>query len=130
VTTSGFDSGFGSGHAHVDELLGALAEAEAADGDLMKALARLHTSGGGSLALVTTALVRVADLNRIGGLRSRYGTTTVVAFDPVNWPVPPTTGAVPGVRIVRVTQHRSFADAWNATFSSPATAHPTTTAAR
>jgi uncharacterized protein (DUF58 family) len=113
ATTSGYDSGFASGRAHTDAILEALAEATTDGASMLRVLARLHVSGGGSLAIVTTTRVPADDLVAISGLRPRYGTATVVLFELGAGRLP----AIPGARTVRVRHDRGFAAAWNATFA-------------
>lgn len=121
VTTSGFDSGFAAGNAHVDTILEQLARAEADRAQLMGALARVRrAAGGGALAVITTALAPRAELQAVAGLRSRFGTAALVLFERSSWapdsapladrPVPP------GTHLVRVSATRPFALSWAAAF--------------
>jgi uncharacterized protein (DUF58 family) len=120
VTTSGYDSGFAEGHAHVEAILEQLARAGAGAGSMLRTLAHVRRTGGGGLAALTTALAPSTDLEAVSSLRSRFGTGALVLFERSAWspdaaPLPPR--PVPtGTRLVRVTGALPFATAWTSVF--------------
>ena len=121
VTTAGFDSGFAAGNAHVDTIFEHLAAADTDAGHLRATLASLRRgTGGGALAVVTTALAPIADLQAVAALQSRFGTAALVVFERSSWapaapPLPER--AVPiGTHLVRASATVPFAAAWAATF--------------
>jgi uncharacterized protein (DUF58 family) len=120
ITTDDVDSGFASGHAHVDAILEHLASAQLErTGELTAVLAGLRREGnGGTLAVVTTAAASDADLQAIARLRSRFGAVALVMFERSSFDagaqahashrvVPPMT------YVARVTATVPFADAWD-----------------
>jgi uncharacterized protein (DUF58 family) len=121
ITTGGVDSGFGSGHAHVDAILEHLASAQLErKGELTAVLSDLRREGnGGSLAVVTTAAASDPDLQAIARLGRRFGGVALVLFERSSFD----SGAqgaearprvVPGVTyVVRVTAGVPFAEAWD-----------------
>ncbi|GAC1596998.1 MAG: DUF58 domain-containing protein [Acidimicrobiales bacterium] len=122
VTTAGFDSRAGAGTVHTETILEHLAGVRSGSGGLAGALGALRrTQGGGSLVIVTTALAGSSDLQALTGLRSRYTGVTLVLFEPSAWLAagrtagdPPLVPAARGLRVVRVTGDRPFAQAWGA----------------
>ena len=130
VTTAGVDSGFGSGHAHIEAILEHLAAAELESrGHLPSVLARLRKDGnGGSLALVTTAQASQADLAAATRMKGRFGQITTVlleasVIDPAvaqglgagRQGADTRSGPAAG-KVVRVSAQRSFAQAWTEQF--------------
>jgi hypothetical protein len=110
VATDGVDSGFGAGPAHTEAILEHLATVGANRvGGLDTTLELVRRDArGGALAVVTTTAAPATDLQRLRGLRGRYGVVLVV-FDQGSAPE-----AVPTVgRIVRVSKHATFAQAWH-----------------
>jgi uncharacterized protein (DUF58 family) len=121
VTTGGYDSGFAAGHAHVDDILEHLAQADTDAGNLARVLATLRRAGaGGGLALVTTASAAESDLRSLATLQSRYGSAALVLFDRSSWApdAPAVAGRLspPSVRLVRVSAGTTFAAAWGEAF--------------
>jgi uncharacterized protein (DUF58 family) len=121
ITTDGVDSGFASGHAHVDAILEHLASAQLErKGELTAVLASLRREGnGGSLAVVTTAAASDADLHAIARLGHRFGAVALAlfersAFDPGARGIDSKPRAVPSVTyLARVTATVAFAQAWD-----------------
>jgi uncharacterized protein (DUF58 family) len=119
LTTDGYDSDFGWGHVHIDNIFERLAGAgpHATSADFTGALSLLRRgTGGGSLAVVTAAAAPAADLQAITRVRSRYGATVVVVIgdDRSTEGGPARAGAIPGLgSVVRAGTDGSFAMAWN-----------------
>jgi uncharacterized protein (DUF58 family) len=121
ITTGDYDSGFASGHSHVESILEQLALAGSDQGSLLQVVANLHhRGGGGGLAVITTALAADDELQAIANLRSRYGTAALVLFEPSAWGSPPVPDRrVPlGTHLVRVRAGVPYASAWDAVFAS------------
>ena len=118
ATTSGTNSGFGSGAAHMEAILEHLAGVST-DGsrDLLGVLAGLRREGsGGALVVVTTAGAANADLEALGRLRSRFAVTVVVIERSAVDPSAPATPSrpIPAIgNVIRVTKDRPFAIAWD-----------------
>ena len=109
VSTDGVDSGFGAGPAHTEAILEHLATVGTSRlGGLDTALEMVRRDArGGALAVVTTSAAPTADLQRLRGLRGRYGVVLVV-FDQGN-----SAGSTPMVgRVVRVPTTSTFVEAW------------------
>lgn len=117
AATDGYDSGFAAGQAHVEGILEHLARLEATnDVGFRAVIDRLvRTSTGGALVLVTAG-APPADVEQVIRLRQRFGSVTVVKFDPsTHGATGPLAPAVPtGAGVLRVGQGRSFAEVWNA----------------
>ena len=121
ITTGGVDSGFASGHAHVDAILEHLASAQLErKGELTAVLSNLRREGnGGSLAAVTTAAASDADLHAIARLGHRFGAVALAlfersSFDPGARGADIRSRAVPSVTyLARVTAAVPFAQAWD-----------------
>ncbi len=95
-----------------------LASVEATnDAGFQRVLDRLVASAGGGALVVMVALASAADLDRLARMRRRFGSLTIVQFDPSSWdPSAPDTGngsASPGSAVLHITRHASFADTWN-----------------
>lgn len=124
VATDGTDSGYGSGHAHLEAMLEYLASAGThASRSLAEPLAVLGRGGPtGGVAVVTTDRVSSADLRVIGRHGGRFGTMAIVLVehdwaagmsgDPVRRPAPLGQGAPPGAKLVRVSARTPFPLAW------------------
>ena len=97
VTTDGADSGFAAGHAHVEAIMEHLASVEATnDAGFQRVLDRLVASAGGGALVVMVALPSAADLDRVARMRRRFGSLTIVQFDPSSWdPSAPDAGGRP-----------------------------------
>ena len=126
VTTDGFDSGFGNGHAHISAVLGHLAAAGPGPAAPLAVGLSVLDRGGttGAAALVTTEGTTEDDLAGIRRLSGRYSLFAVVgiersAWDPHARPRPATAIRARGL-VVRVTGNSPFAAAWNAGVGSPA----------
>ena len=112
LSTDGFDSGFGTGHVHVEAVLSRLAVAELDGADHLDRLLGAPPPGGAVAAVVTRG-VPVDDLERLGRLAGRSGGLTVVVVDG--------TGSRPpgiGAALVRVTPDSPFPAAWDAALRS------------
>jgi uncharacterized protein (DUF58 family) len=123
LTTGGYDSGFGAGHAHGDTILEHLAGATTGSGSLLRVLANMRRTGGGGLAVITTAASSVNDLSAVSNLRSRYGTAALVLIERSAWapdadPLPPRPSP-PGTHLIRVNAATTFPAAWATLFGSP-----------
>jgi hypothetical protein len=61
------------------------------------------------------ALASATDLDRLARMRRRYGSLTIVQFDPSSWDpaAPHTSSGQQGNAVVRITRDASFADTWN-----------------
>jgi len=120
VTTDGFDSGFGGGHAQLATIFGRLAAAKPGPAATMAAglstLDRAGTTGG--VAVVTTEEASGEDLASLRRLAGRFGSVAVVVIERSAWD--PTVGVTPATTargrgsVVRVAADRPFATAWNA----------------
>lgn len=118
VTTDGTDTGFGAGSAHVEAIMEHLATVPPTPaGSLRGVLDALSRSEGGGALVVILAGAPAVELPAIAHLRRRFGSLTTVLFEasarggrPSDRPA-----AVPRAgNVVRVTDERPFADAWNA----------------
>jgi uncharacterized protein (DUF58 family) len=109
VATDGVDSGFGAGPAHTEAILEHLATVGANRvGGLDTTLELVRRDArGGALAVVTTSAAPASDLQRLRGLRGRYG-VVLVLFDQGNTPEAVATAG----RLVRVSRNSTFAEAW------------------
>ena len=125
VVASGPDSGFGTGRIHLDHLLVQLASVQLdPHASLQRSLAGLDKAGiGGSLALIV-ADDALTDLQRVSGLRQRFGRVVTVVIDSSASQDPARTTVVSsaatpvatGAMTVRVTSEEPFAEAWNRLF--------------
>ena len=125
VTTSGYDTGFGSGRGHTEVILEHLAVARADDGNMGTVLAGLRRGAtAGALALVTTDRAGASDLAAPGRLGGRFGHVSIVLFERGSYDKWATTNepgrrraapgtAASGAKLVRVTAETSFPEAWN-----------------
>lgn len=117
ITTDGSDSGFAAGHAHVEAIMEHLAAIEAShDAAFRRVVDRVARSATGGALIAVVANMPQEEIDNLVRLRKRFGSVTIVQFDPSSWAagavVPPST-----VRdgVLRVTGDRPFAAAWNQT---------------
>lgn len=127
VTTSGTDSGFAAGHAHVEALLEHLAclEATPGAGPIDGVLGHLAASSSGGALIAVGALLPAGEVGQLTRLRERFGSVGIVRFEPSSWgsdrPAPPVP-ADPG--LVSVTAERSFTAAWTDLVARHTHLHP------
>ena len=117
VTTDGFDSGFANGHVHGEAIMEHLASVPAAREDTFDAvLDRLVRSSPGGALIAVVADLDAATRDRLLRLRQRFGSVTVVQFEPASWDPLVTPGAAGVSRdgVLHIRQPGSFADVWNA----------------
>ena len=120
VTSDGFDSGWAAGAAHAETVMEHLATiASSREDRLADVLAGLRRSGnGGALAMITAGASQ-ADLDGAARLRSRFGSVTVVVFEPSSWgdrtlaSRPFARSAPTAGGMLRVTDEAPFAVVWN-----------------
>lgn len=115
VSTDGSDSGFAVGHAQVEAIMEHLATVEEAEeGAFRHVVDRLARSGVGGALVAVVSLMPPRELEALHRLRRRFGSFTVVQFDPSSWdpdaPEPP--GAPADPTLVRVTRSLPFPEAW------------------
>jgi uncharacterized protein (DUF58 family) len=130
VTTDGADSSFAAGHAHVEAIMERLAIVRAARGDrLASVLGGLRSAGNaGAMVAVLTASVPSEELERLGRLRGRFGSLSLVLVERSAWE--PGATALPSRRspsvttLVRVTGDEPFAAAWNRAYAGRRVATP------
>ncbi|WP_208028008.1 DUF58 domain-containing protein [Rhabdothermincola sediminis] len=119
LSTDGSDSGFAAGHAHVESMLEYLAGVEMTnEANYRRVLDRLARSSGGGALVVVVALAPPEDLDRLTRLRGRFGSLTIVSFEPSSWggTGPDSRPALlprSGTTLVRVSPDQSFAETWN-----------------
>ena len=118
ITTDGSDSGFAAGHAHVEAIMEHLAAIEAShDAAFRRVVDRVARSATGGALIAVVANMAQGEVDNLVRLRKRFGSVTIVQFDPSSWATP-ASGAPPStVRdgVLRITGDRPFADAWNQT---------------
>jgi uncharacterized protein (DUF58 family) len=126
LTTGGYDSRSVGGTAHVTAILEQLAGQRAGGGHLRPLLATVRRSQtGGALVVLTTALADSGDLEAVAGLRSRFGSVTLVLAERSVWGDPAPLKPLPSsLRVVRVSGARPFADAWSAVVGPPRSTAP------
>lgn len=115
ATTDGHDSGFASGHAHMEALMEHLAVVErSSSGSLRRVLDLVSRSGGGDLVLVVAELPE-PELSAVARLRGRFGSFTLVRFHRSSYEpsVPAPAPAALNPALVEATSERPFATAWN-----------------
>jgi uncharacterized protein (DUF58 family) len=114
VTTGGTDSDFAPGAEHVNALMEHLAVLDLAhDGSLARTVDLLsgRSSGGALVAIV--AAVPPEDLRRLRGLRSRYGSVTIVHIDRSAWDASAPVGPALDTSALRVTRDAPFVASWS-----------------
>ena len=128
VTTDGADSSFAAGQAHVEAIMERLAIVRAARGDrLASVLGGLRRAGNaGAMVAVITANVPGDEVDRLGRLRGRFGSLSLVLIERSAWEPDatalPSRLSPPVTTLVRVTREQPFADAWNRAFAGRRTA--------
>ncbi len=118
ITTDGSDSGFAAGHAHVEAIMEHLAAIEAShDAAFRRVIDRLARSSTGGALIAIVASAPPAEIERLARFRNRFGSVTVVQFDPSSWsaggaatPRPPSPDGA-----LHISAPGSFADVWNVT---------------
>ena len=120
VDTSGVDSGFAGGHAHVDAVLEYLASADVAPGGNLATVAGQlrRENNGGALAIVTTDATTAADLEATARLRGRYGAVYAVVVSSGGRYGERGADGARGVTTIRVDGDGSLAPAWNRAMST------------
>jgi uncharacterized protein (DUF58 family) len=131
VSTDGADSGFATGHAQMQAIMEHLATVEAAeDGAFRRIVDRLARSAiGGALVAVVSGM-GPPELEALARLRHRFGSLTIVRFEPSSWDPSATDTPgryAPGV-VVPVTASLPFPLAWDRAMGSPLGPRPTTDA--
>jgi len=130
VTTDGADSSFAAGQAHVEAIMERLAIVRPNRGDrLANVLGGLRRAGNaGAIVAVVTANLPGEELERLGRLRARFGSLSLVLIERSAWEPGATalpSRVVPSVTtFVRVTADEPFAVAWNRAFAGRRTAAP------
>jgi uncharacterized protein (DUF58 family) len=121
VTTDGVDSGWAAGHAHVQSLMEHLASVELSGDDSFGALLdRMARSSTGGALIAVVASLDPSLRDRMLRLRHRFGSVTVVQFEPASWD-PSVPGAPPGVSrdgVLHIRQPGAFPQVWNASMRS------------
>jgi uncharacterized protein (DUF58 family) len=121
VTTDGVDSGFAAGHVHSGALMEHLSSVRSSPDDAFDAvLDRLvRSSTGGALIAIVAGLDPTAR-DRLLRLRQRFGSVTVVQFEPASWDpsIPPEPPAVGRDGVLLIRSAGSFADVWNTSVRS------------
>jgi uncharacterized protein (DUF58 family) len=115
VSTDGADSGFAVGHAQMEAIMEHLATVEAADeGAFRRVLDRLARSGIGGALVAVVSDMPAAEIEALNRLRTRFGSLTVVRFEPSSWdPDAPEFDHTPyDASVVRVTRSVPFPAAW------------------
>jgi uncharacterized protein (DUF58 family) len=115
TTTDGGDSGFGTGHAHMDAILEYLATAQLSrQASLQASLGVLSKrSNGGGLVVVTTKAPR-QELQQIRRLQQTFGFVFVVDFIKPSWDgAADQVSSAPEPGIIHVPSRSSFAEQWN-----------------
>jgi uncharacterized protein (DUF58 family) len=120
VTTSGLDSGWAAGGAHVEAVMEQLAVVRPGRHDsLVDVLNGLHRAGNAGALVVITANASAADLDATARLRGRFGLVSLVLFEPSSYAPPGTPSREPDrpapamTHLVRVTGAAPFPLAWN-----------------
>ncbi|MDZ7734031.1 MAG: DUF58 domain-containing protein [Acidimicrobiia bacterium] len=114
VSTDGADSGFAAGHAQMESIMEHLATVRATgDGSFRRVLDRLSRSAiGGALVAVVSSMPS-GELEALARLRTRYGSLTIVRFEPSSWdPDAPVEAPTAGPDVVTVTADAGFTEVW------------------
>jgi uncharacterized protein (DUF58 family) len=117
LTTDGVDSGFAAGHAHVQSLMEHLASVDLSGHDAFDALLdRLARSSTGGALIAVVATLEPAQRDRLLRLRHRFGSVTVVQFEPPSWDpsIPPGPAAVSRDGVLHIRSAGTFRKVWNA----------------
>ncbi len=114
ATTDGYDSGFAAGHAHIGAVMEHLACLQAGPGvGFERVVDRLARSSTGGALVVITAGMRASELERIGRLRGRFGTSLIVWFEPGCYSDSNPAGGPAPDGSLRVDGTSTFAQVWN-----------------
>lgn len=116
ITTEGSDSGFAAGHAHVESIMEHLAAVEAShDAAFRRVIDRAARSSTGGALIAIVAKMAPKEIEQLARLRQRFGSVTIVQFDPSSWdpdvPEPPSGSVIPNVLLV--APNRPFPTIWN-----------------
>ncbi|MDH3707411.1 MAG: DUF58 domain-containing protein [Acidimicrobiia bacterium] len=114
VTTSGIDTGYGSGAVHADTILRALAlVGPGRPGSLLDAIDATLAHAGRSSVVISTSGLTDNDQGALELARRRAGTCTVVAVDPSAWDArAPDPALVPSLTYIAVSRRHPFPEAW------------------
>jgi uncharacterized protein (DUF58 family) len=116
VSTDGADSGFAVGHAQMEAIMEHLATVQAADeGAFRRVVDRLARSGIGGALVAVVSNMPPTELEALNRLRGRFGSLTVVRFEPSSWDGSAADGPdiVANGTVVRVTATQPFPLAWD-----------------
>ncbi|MBI2703742.1 MAG: DUF58 domain-containing protein [Actinobacteria bacterium] len=115
LTTDGSDSGFAAGHAHVESIMEHLASVEAShDAAFRRVIARAARSSTGGALIAIVATMASQEIEQLARLRQRFGSVTIVQFDPSSWnPHAPAPADSARSNVLRVTANKPFAELWN-----------------
>ena len=108
VATDGTDSGFAAGNAHIEAIMEHLACLELSGDGFPSLVDRLSRSATGGSLVCVVASTLPAELEMLRRLRNRFGSVTIVRFDPTPW-------SSPGRGTV-ITVDGSFPETWNRAF--------------
>lgn len=112
VTTSGSDTGFGTGHEHYEAIMERLAVAHrSVEARFEMTAGRLHRQAASGALIAFTGEASPDDFLKLGTLGRRFGFVAAVRALPPNRGTP---GRLPGLTVVDVDRPRAFGDAWNA----------------
>ncbi len=123
MVTDGTDSGHVDGHAQVDQVMEQLAVVPRSRTVSLHPLLNLLKRGPGGALVAILASPTDEDIDALLKLRGRFGMVTIVLFERSSWDPSPEAGerrvrlAIPPgarrVRVLRITDERQFAGAWN-----------------
>lgn len=119
LITNGTDSGFGTGHHHLDGILADLAMVQTSEHTLTAALDQLTAPGSsGALVTVTTGEDEIDDaiMRRASG---RYRRRILVLFNDADLLPLSAEAALRSTNVIRVAPGQAFADAWGREFGRP-----------
>ena len=108
VATDGTDSGFAAGNAHIEAIMEHLACLELSGDGFPSLVDRLSRSATGGSLVCVVASTLPPELEMLRRLRNRFGSVTIVRFDPTPW-------SSPGRGTV-ITVDGSFPETWNRAF--------------
>ena len=116
ITTDGTDSGFAAGHAHIEAVMEHLASIEAShDAAFRRVIDQAARSSTGGALIAIVALMPTSQVEQLARLRRRFGSVTIVQFDPSSWDraAPSATSSIGRDGVLRITNEHRFADTWN-----------------
>jgi uncharacterized protein (DUF58 family) len=119
AVTDGFDSGFSAGNAQVERILEHLARMTATnDAGFRRMLDGLARASTGGALVVGGADLPPADIERIVRLRRRFGSVTLVKFDPASYGATGPMATPPPTRegVLRIAT-APFAATWDQAFA-------------